>query len=113
MSSGLDPNGVVVELESLEEFASYLPASPSEDAAPDVAHDLGVLRTRARQTSARLASITEKQSDIESSQEDIQSLLDELQSRVEAIEDSDVAEQFQHLESEVRDLDARIDSILE
>ena len=112
MSSGLDRNAVVIELGTFEEFASYLPKSPAEPAAPDLALEVEGLKRRAQRLAAQLSTVSSAQTTLESAQADVRSVVEDLESRIDELETGEAAEELKRLQSEVRDLDARIDSML-
>ena len=112
MSSALDRSAVIVELNTLEEFAAYLPMSAVEAVPPDLATGLVELRQQLRRLSVRLTRFGAAQASLEGEQADAKSIMEELESRIDDLEYSDAAGDLVRLQSEVRDLDARIDSIV-
>jgi hypothetical protein len=112
MSSAFAVNATVAELHTIEEFASYLPPSPTEPPSVDLSAELRRLRRDVRTAMERLErpqkGLAEQHEELESTIEEIQSTVDELDS----IDESDIHHDVQRLSDEVRELDARIDSIL-
>jgi hypothetical protein len=111
MASALDLNAVVIELSTLEEFASYLPTSKLEVPVLDPGAVASDLSKQLNRLGARLAAIHQAQSSVERDQENIRDDIHEMIQRVEAIEDSEVEDEIERLQSEISNLDSRIDSL--
>ena len=111
MSSALNFNAVVIELSTLEEFASYLPPSKFEAPPIDSATIVIELSKQLNRLAMRLGTILQAQSGFEHDQESIKDDIEELIQRIESIEDSGVADDMERLQSAIGDLDSRIDSL--
>jgi hypothetical protein len=113
MSSALEPNATVAELHTLEDFASYLPPSPTEPPSIDVSASLNRLRRDLRRLAERVdafqKTVSGTQSDFGDAIEELQAAVDDLSSA----DESELADEVRQLRDDVRDLDARVDSIIE
>jgi hypothetical protein len=111
MASALDSNAVVIELSTLEEFASYLPTSKLEVPALDLRAVAADLSKQINRLAARLAAINQAQSSVDRDQENIRDDIHDIIQRVEAIEESEVEGEIEQLRNEINSLDSRIDSL--
>jgi hypothetical protein len=114
MSSALESTASVVELQTIEEFASYLPPSPNESPPVDPLAELARLR---RQMRLGLRELAQAQAQLEESHRGLEEEQGELRATVEEVEAtvedlSSCEDEVRKLTDEVRDIDARIDSIL-
>jgi len=110
MASGLGLNAVVIELSTLEELASYLPVGPHEPKS-----EMESIGDALRKVTAMAELAFNNAGDMKSEAREIRELAEELEYRLDAIEIPDVEElegELIRIRDEVRDLDARIDSML-
>lgn len=112
MSSALAPSASVIELDTLEDFASYLPPSPSEPDALDIDREVRRLRVQVRRLQRKASSLAEGQETAEVEASDARETIERLAERLEELEDLDLADMVERLQGEVRDFDARLDSML-
>jgi hypothetical protein len=114
MSSALESTASVVELQTIEEFASYLPPGPNESPPVDPLAELAKLHRQMRLNLRELAQaqgqLEESHGSLEEEQRELKSTVEEMETTVEDL--SSCADEVQRLTDEVREIDARIDSIL-
>jgi hypothetical protein len=113
LSSALSRDSLVVELDSLAEFASYLPLAASEPRPVDLARELARIRTRLKNFNERLDEISSSQGDLESQLEDTVSDIEDMQIRLDDLGQAADNDDLLRVKSDVADLDARLDSILQ
>jgi hypothetical protein len=111
MSSALSKDSSVIQLDSLAEFAAYLPRSSSEPRSVDIPRELARLRTRVGRLARDLQDLQSSHSDLESEQDDALEAIEDLQHRLDVVAMD--ADDLQRLRSDVADLDGRLDSILQ
>jgi hypothetical protein len=111
ISSAFEANPVVVEMTSLEELASYLPASPHEAVARDHEAELTSVTKRLSQVLNRVATMNNTQSELARILEDMRDNLEEISERLYSLEESDLESEISGLRSEIRDVDSRLDSM--
>src|SRR5688572_11029775 len=97
MSSSLDRNAVIVELDSLEELASYLPSAPTEPKEVDLEADVAIIRRDIRRLRGRIEKLAQAQAALDEGQDEARSALDEFGFRVEVSEEEDVPDALQRL----------------
>lgn len=114
MSSAIDPNTLVIELSTLNEFASYLPRSEAEPPEVHLETELERVHNEIRGLARRVRDFRTAHGERELREEldDLRGSFEELEGRVDEIEESGLAGDIQRVQDEVRDLDARIDSIV-
>jgi uncharacterized protein (DUF3084 family) len=110
----LESTASVVELQTIEEFASYLPPGPNESPPVDPLAELAKLHRQMRLNLRELAQaqgqLEESHGSLEEEQRELKSTVEEMETTVEDL--SSCADEVQRLTDEVREIDARIDSIL-
>lgn len=115
MTSGLGPNAMVVEIPTLADFAEYLPPGPSESDALPVNEQLTLLGSMVTALGERVSRIADVLVDARSDLSEVAERADEIEFNLERMElpDTDALEdRVRQLAAEVRDLDARLDSML-
>jgi archaellum component FlaC len=121
-SSALMSSTTVIELDTLEEFASYLPHTKQEAGEKSLTVQIEEIRSRLNRTTTTVSRLRRSQDliagsieDLESQQEELRDDLSELQSVVDEVGDGDrgeIGQEVRKLSDQVSDLDARIDSML-
>ncbi len=112
-SSALAPNATVVELQTLEDLASYLPRSTEEPPLLDLTAELKRLERQVQRSSQRLSDLIDEQHDFKRHQDELESTLEEISQSIDELNaDGDLADRVQRLSDEINDLDSRIDSIV-
>lgn len=115
MSSAMMTSTRTIELETLEEFASYLPPLQSEPDTPDVLKLIKALGDRLDSVTQRIEELRETQSAVASEQDELRELIRDARDELENLElpgFDTLSEELQRLQSDVADLDGRIDSIV-
>jgi SIR2-like domain len=121
-SSALMPSTTVIELDTLDEFASYLPRTTQEAAEKSLLDQITEMRSRLNRTTTSVSRLRRSQDqfegsieELENQQEELRNDLIELQTIIDEVSDGDrgeIGQEVRRLTDEVSDLDARIDSIL-